>query len=235
MKTIFSLILLISASFTSSPQGFKHRYFVAYGISPLLDFGTGPGQVTYPAYNTNYSDTSCFLHQTSYFSLIAGSYQGRYNILEPGENLAISVKAKPTLGFSISRDGLCGFYIPVGVGLEVGNGATYQSTANMGFTLTAGYALNINPLFKLGEVYDQMDNYNNVDVKGSWGSPFVSAGVRYWTKTNKLREINILYGFTSNDDIPANAEQIGIRGDESLTRFQTSYMFALTWMIYLNY
>jgi hypothetical protein len=250
MKAIFTLILftvgwtiagaqdfrdLQDTSNEKGSKSFKERYFSAYGVSPLLDFGAGPGEVTYPAYRSNFADTTCFLHQATYFSLVSASYLGRLNILEPGDNLAISVKGKPTLCFSISKHGLCGFYFPIGLGLEIGNGATYKTLANMGFSFTAGYSLNVHPLFKLGDVYDKVKNYSNVEVKGSWGCPFVSAGLRYWTKTNKLREINILYGFKSNDDIPANAEQIGIDGDESLEQFQSSYIFALTWMIYMNY
>lgn len=235
MKTIYTLIIAVCTAVTVNAQSFKDQFFSAVGFSPYLDFGIAPGHVTCPAIYTGGYDTVCFTHQTSYagFSIV---YEARYNLVQPSDNFAVSIKGKPVISVSFSDDGIGGFYLPLGIGLEMGNGATYQTSANMGFTFTAGYSLNVNPLLKTGDVYDIADLYG-VDLKTSWGSPFIAAGVRYWNKNNKLREINVLYGFGgSSDEIPANGSQYGFAGDDdSGSSFDGPYMVRVTWMIYLNY
>src|SRR5258705_9895189 len=110
MKPFFTLLILGCIAFITSAQNiqdfqalqepkvkesksFKDKYFSAWGFSPFLDFGASPGQAIYPAYRTDHLDTASFLPKTSYSSLLSASYKGRYNILEPGDTLAISLKA----------------------------------------------------------------------------------------------------------------------------------------------
>lgn len=244
MKKIYTSIIFVCAALTlnaqdtQDAQGFQEKYFSAWGFSPCLDFAFSPGKVYYPAYRTGNTDTVCFLHQKTSVGLVSIAYEGRYNILQPSDNMAISIKAKPTLSLAISNVGTGAFFLPIGAGLEVGNGSTYQSESNMGFTFTAGYAFNVLPLIKSGDPYDIAEGFTNVEIKGSWGSPFISTGIRYWNKSNKLREINILYSFNSNDEIPAGAEQAGFETDgnvEDSHEFFPAFRICITWMIYFNY
>lgn len=235
MKTISTLIIIICASFIVSAQSFKDYYFSSIGFSPYLDLGVTPAQVFCPAYSKDGLDTACVIHQSFYAGAISIAYEGRYNLYQSGDNLAVSVKAKPVFSLSFSDYGACGFYFPIGVGLETGNGSTYQSSSNTGFTFTAGYSLNFNPLFSASS---EKEDIYNIDAKSSWGCPFISAGIRYWSKKNKLREINILYGFGgSGDDVPAGGAQYGFvsEGDNTDGTVDGSWMIRVTWMKYINY
>jgi len=244
VKKIYASIIFICACLTLHAQdegsgSFQDRYFSAMGFSPCLDFTVAPGKVFYPAYHIDNGDTVCFLHQKTAFGIVSIAYEGRYNIFESGDNLAVSIKAKPTLSLAAANVGTGAFFFPIGAGLEVGNGATYRTESNTGFTFTAGYSLNVVPLIKSGEPYDKAEGFTNVDIKATWGSPFISAGIRYWNKRNKLREINILYSFNSNDEIPAGAEQAVFETDgnvaENSHEFAPAFRICITWMIYFNY
>lgn len=238
MKTISTLFILTCATLIAGAQSFKDQYFSSLGFSPCLDFVYAPAQVICPAYRIDHSDTVCFLHQNTGVGIISIMYEGRYNIIQPSDNFAVSIKGKPTLSLAISNSGMGAFYLPIGAGVEIGDGATYQTTSSIGFTLTAGYSLNVLPLLKSGDPYDKAAQYDNVTLKSSWGAPFIATGIRYWNKTNKLREINVLYSFASNDKIPAGAEQLGFETDgnvESNYKFYSSFRICVSWMIYLNY
>jgi hypothetical protein len=242
MKRVFYIAILICSTFGANAQeqerGIQEKYFSAWGFSPFLHMGIGPGQVVNPAYMTSpQADTVCFVHQSYYIGIFSVSYEGRYNLFVPNDNLAVSVKGKPTLSFCSSNfGGIGGFYFPLGVGLEIGNGATYQTESNIGFTITAGYTFNMIP-FTPGTP-DDANEFDNVDLKSTWSCPYVAAGIRYWNKNNKLREINLFYGFGGkSDEIPAGVELAGYdRGvNEVPKKFDKSWMAAITWMIYINY
>lgn len=232
MKKILLLVFCFCAAGSLFAQTFKDQYFSAFGFSPYLDFGATPGIVKSPVYSNINGDTATYINQVTYWG-VSFMYEGRYNITEPSENMAISIKAKPTISIAFADEGFGGFYIPIGIGLELGNGSTYKTTQNMGFTFTAGYSLNFIPLFG-GESSDIASTYG-VETSSSWGSPFIATGVRFWNKKNKLREINVLYGFGGgNDDIPANAKNI-IGNSNNNSSFGPSFMLCISWMIFKNY
>lgn len=239
MKKILLLVFCFCAAGSLFAQTFKDQYFSSFGFSPYLDFATTPLQVKSPVNNIN-NDTNdmnkIFVSQESYWG-VSLMYEGRYNLTEPSENMAISIKAKPTISISFSTGdedgGFGGFYVPIGVGLELGNGSTYKTTQNMGFTFTAGYSLNFIPLFG-GENPDAVTY--GVETSSSWGSPFIAAGVRFWNKKNKLREINVLYGFGGgDDDLPANYDKNKLVGNNNADKFGSSFMLCISWMIFKNY
>src|SRR5690348_6433050 len=121
MKTVYTLLILTGFTLTGGAQNFKDRYFSSVGFSPCLDFVTAPAQVICPAYRTDHLDTVCFLHQNTGVGIISIAYEGRYNILQPSDNFAVSIKGKPTLSLAISSSGMGAFYLPIGAGLEIGD------------------------------------------------------------------------------------------------------------------
>jgi hypothetical protein len=233
MKKIYAVIILVCVTVTIKAQSFQDHFFSSYGIG--LDFGAGPGQVYCPVYSSSMYDSACFAYQNSYVG-ISVAFEPRFNLFEPSADMAVSLKAKPTLNILFGA-GILGIYIPIGIGLEVGNGSTYQSESNMGLTFTAGYSLNFNPLIREGDFFD-MARFYQVDLKTNWGSPFIAAGVRYWTGQNKLREVNVLYGFGggSNDELPATADYYGIESNlDDGKNFKKSFMLCISYTIYMNY
>jgi len=231
MKTISTLIIIICASFIVSAQSFKDQFFSSIGFSPFLDFGASPAQVEGPFPDaSNNGNPVTLVYQADWSFAPAFIYEARYNLTEPSENMAISVKATPTLSGAFSDLGGIAFYFPVGIGLETGNGSTYQTSANTGFSITAGYSLNFPYLLPLSQVKDEADLYN-VKVKSSFGCPYIALGIRYWNKKNKLREINIRYGFgPSGDSFPA-----GNISSNSVRDVKGSYILRVSWMKYINY
>lgn len=232
MKTIFTVIFFVSGVMIAKAQSFEDHFYSSYGFG--LDFGAGSVQVYSPVYSSGMFDSACFAYQNSY-SGISFAYEARYNLFQPSDNLAISLKSKPAFTI-LFQAGLAGAFIPIGVGLETGNGSTYKSESDVGFTFTAGYSFNFNPLFKAGYIYDVAKTYK-VDLKTNWGSPYIAAGIRYWSKFNKLREINILYGFGggTNDELPANAKLLKIESNLDDGKSFNSYMLSISWMMYINY
>jgi hypothetical protein len=232
MKNILSVILLVLGFLLSKAQTFEDRFFNCIGWG--FDFGRGPGQVYSPVYSSDHYDTACFAYQNSYVG-VSICFEARYNIVEPSVNSAVSIKSRPTLDV-LFGSGLLGVFVPLGVGLELGNGSTYKAESNTGFTFSAGYVFNFNPLLKIEDIFETAKLYQ-VDLKTNWGTPFVAAGYRYWSASNKLREINILYGFGSaNDALPSNAPQLGIESNlDNGKDFKDSYMLCISWMIYMNY
>src|SRR5689334_16238732 len=139
MKKISTLFIALCMTAAVNAQSFKDHYFSSIGFSPFLEFGASPSQVEGPFIDQNNGgNAGYFVFQSKWMFAPAFSYEGRYNLTEPSENMAISVKATPTLS-GIANQGIFGFYFPIGLGLEMGNGATYQTSANTGFTFTVGY------------------------------------------------------------------------------------------------
>lgn len=230
MKTISTVFIFICVTAIVGAQSFKDQFFSSLGFSPFLDFGASPAQVNGPFVDPNTGNLIYTAYQTKYAFAPAFSYEGRYNLMQSGDNMAVSIKATPTIS-GVAQNGVFGFYFPIGAGLELGNGATYQTTANMGFSFTAGYSLNVAPLIKESAVTDEASKYN-VTYKSSWGCPYIALGIRYWNKKNKLREISIRYGFgSSGDSVPT----IGDRSPQSVSSVSSSYILRVSWMKYINY
>jgi hypothetical protein len=231
MKKVSTLIIILCASVIVSAQSFKDHFFSSIGFSPFLDFGSGPSQVEGPFADQNNNGNPVYLvYQSNWSFSPTFVYEARYNLTEPSENMAISVKSTPALT-GWAGEGLFGFFLPIGIGLELGNGATYQTSANTGYSFTLGYSLNMTPLLLMGSVPDEADLYN-VDINSTWGCPYIAAGIRYWNKKNKLREISIRYGFGPSGD---SDSAVGNRSSSSVSDVKGSYILRVSWMKYINY
>src|SRR5690242_21702772 len=104
MKKIYAAIIFVFASLTMNAQDFQDHFFSSYGWG--LDFGAGPGQVYCPVYSPELGDSACFAFQNKYVGISMG-FEPRYNLYEPSDNMAISLKAKPTLNI-LFGEGLLG-------------------------------------------------------------------------------------------------------------------------------
>jgi len=231
MKTISIVFIALCGTVGVSAQSFKDHFFSSIGFSPFLDFGSTPAQVEGPYADQNNSGNPVYVvYQVNWAFAPAFAYEARYNLTEPSENMAVSIKATPTLS-GLAKQGIFGLYFPIGLGLELGNGATYQTSASTGFSITAGYTINMTPLIKAGNVHDDADLYG-ASLKSTWGCPYIAAGIRYWNRKNKLREISIRYGFGPSGD----TKPTGATSPHSVTDDLTnSYILRVTWMKYINY
>src|SRR6185436_12036043 len=117
-KILLAAVLMISLGGIANGQEFKDKFFSSFGFSPFLDFGVAPAE----AYPIDNYDSNTGLHYTTYgaqqntYAGFTFAYEGRYNLYESGENLAISVKARPTAGITFAEYGFGAFYLPLGIG-----------------------------------------------------------------------------------------------------------------------
>jgi|ERR1041385_5456879 hypothetical protein len=230
MKTISVVFIALCATVAVSAQSFKDHFFSSIGFSPFLDFGASPAQVEGPYADANNNGNPVYiLYQAKWSFAPCFAYEARYNLTEPSENMAVSVKFTPTLS-GMANEGILGLYFPIGLGLELGNGATYQTSANTGFSVTAGYSINMTPLIKAGDVNTDADTYG-ATLKSNWSCPYIAVGIRYWNKKNKLREISIRYGFGPSGD----TKPTGATTSHSINDLSSSYNLRVTWMKYINY
>jgi hypothetical protein len=231
-----SIIFFISAC-TLQAQTFLDRYFSSFGFG--IDAGTSPLQFEGPFPDVVGFDTlyDYVAFQDNYWG-ISTCYSGRYNFIESGEDLAFSVSGKPVFSFGFSSTGFFEILFPLGLGVEWGNGATYKTSSDFGLNFTVGYSLNYTPFFKHEEVKEderKAEKYN-VAFKTFWGCPFVSLGFRYWSKINTLREINFLYGFPEKGDkLPGNLQSMNVLGTDWTRLKDSSFMFRISWVIYVGY
>src|SRR5689334_6519887 len=120
-RILFSFLLFNTSINAYSQESFKDRFFSSWGFSPALDFSTSPMQVegpvatqTYTGYNNvPYTRPVYVAYQSSYIFFPAFCYEARYNLTEPGDNMAISGKSTPTLSLGSGEPaGLFSFYLP---------------------------------------------------------------------------------------------------------------------------
>jgi hypothetical protein len=130
------------------------------------------------------------------------------------------------LGLTFSTGGFGGFNLPIMLGLEGGVGSTYNSTSNHGTFLNFGVEINKMPLAVSEESSDPVD-----EVKTSWVQPVIATGFRFWNKNNKLREINLKYGFgAASDPKPAATSSTDI-----VEKYYKPMTIRLSFLYFINY
>lgn len=232
--TILMLSGLISTS-AFSQGSFKDKLFQSLGYS--VGYSSGPlSKLTYFDPNSNnynyltgtYSSGQYVTNyaQAKDFAIIGLMYRLRYNVHEVSDNFALSVSTAPVVEMSFvkgERD--FGFNISGMANAEFGAGSTYNSTSNVGGFVGVGFeyikSSLLSGLSAPSEFYPATIN--------SWVEPVFSTGIRYWNKSNKLREISIKYGFGKVNDLPlttySGSETYGTR----------AMSFKVSWLIFLNY
>ena len=218
------------------------KMFHTLGASYFLDWYSTPLEVTYKDryYEKNtwgsYSETtvkadadSISLKADTTFNRYAGwslttlIYTFRYNIFEPSDDLAISLSTSPSIGLTFGDNGIGTVNLPFFINSEFGAGSTYNSSANVGGFIGLGYEYTISGILPF-DLIDDGDIVEGVTV-GSWGEFVFKAGVRFWSNSNKLKEISVKIGYSASEDLAPKTKFI----------FQRASTFQLAFSYILNY
>ena len=229
MKKLLSSFLMIIIC--NSMIGQNEKIFQNIKTGVYTEFFSGPLAKS----NTTYFDeTKAVISFEEYrrvtgVSIFSIGYNIRYNLFEPSDNFGVGISASPTLGLTVTDDGFGSFNIPVFATINLGAGSTYSSTTNMGFFIGAGYEFTKLGLVGGADKYES-PNVTNYDLISSWGSLIAVTGVRWWTKSNRLSELTLKYGFGAADETPSK-----VVGQSAFTSTGSSYTISITWGRYINY
>lgn len=210
-------------------HSFKWGAFSEYAFTP-----TGVSDIsvrsTYNESTKKYEDALEYGYSryasVSMFNFI---YAFRYNLLEPSDNFGVGINASPSLGLAVTDDGYLSLNLPVYLTANFGTGSTYNTTSNMGGYIGIGYEFNKIGLIGSGdglesEVYINGSTISTptdvVEIKTAWLQPMLIAGIRWWSKSNRLKEFSFKYGFGTNSDLPDNAPKTEVKTPNSI---QISY------------
>lgn len=218
--------------------GFKDRLFISLGHSIFLDFFGMPSysnidtNALYNAIINGYPDdqVNVVQRQTGY-SIYTFGAKFRVNLVDLNDNTSIDVHAWPALGISLMDDNgshsyIGSFSFPIIAGINFGNTSTYNTDQNKGFGFGIGYEYLNGGL--IGSE-DESSPYLTDNVIKSTAMPVVELAYRYWSKSNKAREISFLIGFGSkgkskiDESWPPNGSEKG------------GYHYRLMWSHYLDY
>ncbi len=125
-------------------------------------------------------------------------YKFRYNLVDLGDNLSISTETNPSLGLDwVSGDGFFGIESPTYLSLNFGAGSTYDSDANLGLGLSAGYNLHFLPITGDRELY---------------GALSAQVSIRYWSKVSLVEYFLRIEQFTkeNSDGSSSGVFSIGV-------------------------
>ena len=159
-----------------------------------------------------YDNSNDRIAQMNTINLLIGT-GARFNIFEPGQNLAIGLDIDPALNIGLTEshnftadptsqfpelddpEGYCGFNIPIGVSLNIGAGSTYECLMDRGVVLKGGVEY----------LYTPIKGSNFESTSKSYISPFAQISYRsYSEKYTVVSEYFIRYNFMKNDPIIQN-------------------------------
>ena len=149
-------------------------------------------------------------------------YRFRYDIFEPNDNLSVGLSATPAIGVTYTEwEGGGSLNLPIQIELGFGAGSTYNSSAEHGGYIGCGVEINKMPLFYTGDPF-----YGEYPIN-FWAQPVISGGYRYWSKENKVKEINLKVGFSLNSQtLPVGS---------GIERTYPPIAIRLSWISFLNY
>jgi len=230
-----AIILLNGVEGFSQEETPNSKIFHAFGYTMFLDFGSSPVKVesywdpnAYGGYNAwgmpVYGANVTNVYEDFGISFLTCFYRLRYNVYEFGDNSAIGLSVTPALGAAYTNWAGAGWFnLPIQAEFEFGAGSTYNSSANRGGYIGGGIEINKLPLFYT----DPSEGYSGKFPISLWAQPVVSAGVRYWNKSNKMQEINLKLGFAMGGDRvpPGTTEDVAF----------PSMTVRLSWIAFINY
>jgi len=226
IKPAIFICLLLLNCISAFSQGFKDRFVHSVGYTIVLDFFQLPStSQVMNGYN----------HVTTLqgLSVVTYSYKPRINIVDFNDNTSLDIHAEPALGISISPTNdnnqlyVGSFSLPLMVGVNFGNVSTYKTDKNMGFGIAAGYEYLNGGLVKVSD-----DNDNTANAKRSTFEPVSELSVRYWSRTNKAREISLIGGWGSKNAADVDYSDSSV---PPLGTISGSFHFRLLWSFYLDY
>lgn len=237
LKQIFNLTFVLAILFTAntnvSAQSFADRSFHTIGYSIYLDFARAPLANEFTSvYNSNTDENEIVKvpREVNTISIFTFMYRFRYNLAEVSDEFAIGASASPAIGLDVNTgggDGFARFNIPFMVSAEFGAGSTYNSGANVGGFVGVGMEYNVFPLFGANSEAVEGEE-GSYEYDKSWVQPVLGAGIRYWSRANRLREIAFKYGFSGSEEL------VDVDGDVINSNYKP-FTFRITFNYILNY
>ena len=182
--------------FCASAQLSRFVFFSA-GFSFLTDMAVSESAIV-DTFDTKLNHECQESFQSVQWNFVSGMVGARMMVLPLTMNSSITVSATPTVNIGAiypvhdlgSRYGM-NVTVPVFAELNIGAAARYISSADMGFVFGLGFEYFCSPLisYALTDV-----DYDNEDFMKSWILPTAKVGFRYWSKKNKVKEINLKVG-----------------------------------------
>lgn len=186
---------------------FSKKFFMAITTSTYMDLIVSPLKYYYaPTGNFTQGDSlhpseptyGSIPYQTQQFNIISLGAEPRYNLKEFDENSSLSISAPISFGIGNSMSaanddlivrGVNGFgsiQIPLLIKLNFGNGSTYTTQKDFGFSAGAGIEMNKLGLINL--------TANAKEYNKAFLLPSLSAGVTFM-RGNSPMEVNFKYSF----------------------------------------
>lgn len=225
---ILLIVIFVSASINIvHAQSFKDRYYQSIGYTLFLDLDFLPTYTEYdplyPGYYVNIETPTCF-------SIISYSYKARVNLANINENSSVSIQSIPTLGFSVTGTGdniwIGSFSIPLMIGYNLGNISTYETKQNKGF----GVALGVE-YFNGGLIKVSSSSYLSKNIKLAVVEPVAELSYRYWSKSNKAKEISLYVGYKGKGASDVNPDDPQLNG----ATVHGNVHVRLNWSTYIDY
>ena len=254
IKSLLVALALIALSTNSLfAQGAKDKFFMALGNTLFLDFFRLPTQNVLTGIYVNQNNGDLVGQYTaekagglSYYTFGA---KFRYNLVDLNDDKSISIHTQPALGLSFATGNwdntLIGcFSIPLMVGFNTGNVSTYKTSQNKGFGIALGIEYFNGGLIKVDDVTssefyytDAQGNSQTITVDnevkvGKLLVPVVELAYRYWSKSNKARELSLQMGFGGKGDLETDSSFDDI---EQTGSAKGPFHIRLMWSQYLNY
>jgi len=217
----FIVFAFIASSETTKAQSLNtvhyKKLFRAWGLSPLLGFYSTP-PTPYPDYEPVYNGswfTNSFSNNGnvqyiySTWDILAFLYVIRYNVKTLDPNHSISLCTIPSIGigqsqlnhFDVSASGWGSINIPLFLEFNIGNIHNYKSEKDEGFILGIGLEYTKAPLFYQpveGIRIDAQGDLGSYTFTTGWIEPVIEISKTHFNKWNKLREVNLKVGVSTN-------------------------------------
>lgn len=197
MKKLFLIVSILSCCILASAQSSRFVFFSA-GWSLLTDvtiseFNWNPNAVVDG--NTAEPGES---FQTVQWNFMSGLVSARFLLIPLSSKATIGVSATPTGSLGAiystrnlgSRYGL-NFSMPLLLEFNYGAACRYSAMNDHGFVVGAGVEYLYSPIvaYELSK-----SDFDTKDFRKSWFMPMIKVGYRYWSKRNKVKEINLKVG-----------------------------------------
>ena len=207
-------VLLFLLFFTGSHKAFSQKFFIGYGMSVYTDLMFLEETADYPG--------STSPESTVKGSILTGSLEMKFNLVEFGPEAALSLSAGPSLGtmlFDNGEDfGIGNLKLPVYLQFDYGTLSTYGSVNHIGFGLGIGY------------------EYNKFNLVGepfipAYGTLSARAGFRFYNKYKEAREIAFKFGFPKTTTSERHIESL----EDAFELEHRIMAMQLSFIMYWNY
>ncbi len=257
-KLILSITLLLTFMSTAIAQegsresegkekknDLANKFFIAISTSTYTDiiisplkYHYGPTGIFDPITQERiYGDIP---YQTKEFNIFSMGIEPRFNLKDFNENFSLSISAPISIGIGSSysaaadelvvkgTEGFGSIQIPLLLKLNLGNGSTYTTQKDFGFSAGAGFEMN-----KVGIISSSSsaNSYNKAFVL-----PCISTGFTFM-RGNSPMEINIKYSFgkLQSQDTDAHGKALLNNLNLPYTRDTRGKSIKLSFVYLMNY